>query len=231
MRPRIVCHMASSLDGRIIPSRWMPKGVHDHGIYEDLHERLGGGSWIVGRATGQEFAKVDVYPDVTTTAFAREAWLPIRDAEAYAFVVDAGGKIAWGRAEIDGDPIVVLLTSEVSDAHLAGLRGDGVGYLFAGRNGLDLAGAMFLVRQKLGVEHLLLEGGGGLNGSFLRAGLVDEISLMLEPTIDGVRGAPSTFDASDGGALNHLPIASLTLKSHEVLDNGILWLRYAVEAG
>ena len=39
------------------------------------------------------------------------------------FAVDlAHGKIAWGRADIGDDPIVVVLAEKVSDAHLAGLR-------------------------------------------------------------------------------------------------------------
>jgi hypothetical protein len=44
-----------------------------------------------------------------------------------------------GRARIGGDPNVVVLSEAVSDAHLAGLRGEGVSYFFAGRSELDLA--------------------------------------------------------------------------------------------
>jgi riboflavin biosynthesis pyrimidine reductase len=44
---------------------------------------------------------------------------------------------------------------------------------------------------------LLVEGGGGANGAFLRAGLIDEISLVICPAIDGANGAPSVFDSSD----------------------------------
>jgi riboflavin biosynthesis pyrimidine reductase len=35
------------------------------------------------------------------------------------------------------------------------------------------------------MERLLLEGGGKSNGSFLRAGLIDEISLAVCPAVDG----------------------------------------------
>jgi hypothetical protein len=48
-------------------------------------------------------------------------------------VLDAQGKIAWGRADIDNDPIVVVLTETVTDRHLAGLRKDGVSYIFRRR--------------------------------------------------------------------------------------------------
>src|SRR5208337_826028 len=52
------------------------------------------------------------------------------------------GKIAWGRSDVGGDPIVVVLTEQVSDAHLAGLRADGVSYIFAGERTLDLRRAL-----------------------------------------------------------------------------------------
>src|SRR5689334_11172110 len=51
MKPHVICHMATSLDGRILPDRWAPSDAHSHAIYEHLHVRLGGGAWIVGRVT------------------------------------------------------------------------------------------------------------------------------------------------------------------------------------
>ena len=43
----------------------------------------------------------------------------------------------------------------------------------------------------------LSEGGGNANGSFLRAGLIDEISLAIFPAVDGTKGGPCVFDSSD----------------------------------
>lgn len=229
-KPYIICHMASSLDGKILPRLWAPEGVHDASVYDRLHHKLGGGSWIVGRVTAQEFAKRDTYPTTTDKTFVREAWLPQKSAKAYAIMVDGDGKIAWGRAHVDGEPIVVVLTEQVSDAHLAGLREDGVGYVFAGRTELDLPLLLEVLHTSLGIKQLLLEGGGGLNGSFLRAGLVDEFSLVLEPAIDGTRGSPTTFDGGDPNA-GLPPVRGLTLTEHNLLEGGVLWLRYSVEHG
>src|SRR5207248_7956086 len=104
------------------------------GLFERLHERLGGGSWLIGRVTVSEYAKAEAYPDRTDQTYPRQAWFARQPAPgiAYGIALDARGKIAWGRSEIGGDPIVVVLTKRVSDAHLAGLRRDGVSYLFAG---------------------------------------------------------------------------------------------------
>jgi hypothetical protein len=55
------------------------------------------------------------------------------------------GKIAY----IGGDPIVVVLTEQVSDAHLAGLRRDGVSYIFAGERELDLALTLEILNREL----------------------------------------------------------------------------------
>jgi riboflavin biosynthesis pyrimidine reductase len=228
MKPHIICHMASSLDGRILSERWTPSGAHSPDIYDDLHRRLGGGSWLVGRVTGQEFAKRDAYRDRPEAKLPRTAWLPNATTEAYGIVLDAHGKIAWGRSDVGGDPIVVVLTKAVSDAHLAGLREDGVGNVFAGDTDLDLQNVVAVLRAELGVDRILLEGGGHLNGGFLRAGLVDEISLMLVPAIDGGSGAPAVFDAPGPSPSRRLPIQDLALIGHKVLDGGIVWLRYRI---
>jgi hypothetical protein len=63
--------MIASVDGRILTSRWWPKGVGT-GLFERLHELLGGDAWLVGRVTGQESAKA--YPDHADQTYPREPW-------------------------------------------------------------------------------------------------------------------------------------------------------------
>ena len=121
---------------------------------------------------------------------------------------------------------MVVLSERVADAHLAGLRDEGVSYIFAGEAELDLGLALDIVNRELGVKRLLLEGGGAANGAFLRAGLVDEISLILCPAVDGAKGAPSVFDSGESEAGQPAPIQTMVLESSQVLDGGALWLRY-----
>lgn len=87
-----------------------------------------------------------------------------------------------------------------------------------------------MLTRRLGVERLLLEGGGGLNGSFLRAGLIGEVSLVLEPAIDGSAGGPSVFDGGDPDD-GPPPLTSLALTNCTRLEGGVLWLRYKVTNG
>jgi riboflavin biosynthesis pyrimidine reductase len=110
-------------------------------------------------------------------------------------VLDACGKIGWGRSDIGGDSIVVLLSEAVADAHLAGLRSEGVSYIFAGKSEFDLT--LDILNHELGVKRLLLEGRAGPTEPFLRAGLVDELHLILCPAVDGAKGAPSVFDSTE----------------------------------
>jgi riboflavin biosynthesis pyrimidine reductase len=223
--------MNTSIDGRILGSRWRPQENRMPGLFERLHDRLGGGSWLIGRVTGSEYARAESYPDDAGRSFPREPWLVGRYAAAYGIALDAHGRIAWGRSDIGGDPIIAMLTEQVSDAHLAGLRRDGVSYIFAGKEKLDLPLALEILNRELGIERLLLEGGGGSNGSFLRAGLIDEISLAICPAVDGAKGAPSVFDSSDGEAGVAAPIRAMTLMSSEVLEGGAVWLRYRLQNG
>ncbi len=144
-------------------------------------------------------------------------------------MLDAHGKIAWGRSDIGGDPIVVVLSESVSDAHLAALRGEGVSYIFAGKSQLDLSLTLDILNRELGVKRLLLEGGGGTNGAFLRAGLVDELNLLLCPAVDGAKGAPSLFDSTEEEADRRAPVSALVLESNQALEGGVVLLRYRIE--
>ena len=224
MKPYVICHMVSSVDGRILPARWHPP-LPDRGFYERLHEEIGCDAWLVGRVTGQEFASRDAaYPEEAGVSPGRDNWFARKEAGAWAVVLDAGGKIAWGRGDVGGDPLVVVLTQSVHDSHLAGLRQDGVTYIFAGEREIDLRAALETLNREFGVGRLLLEGGGAANGALLREGLVDELSLVIAPSVEGVPGGPAVFDIhGDAGALGEMGMA---LESCQVLEGGLVWLRY-----
>lgn len=133
MKPYVICHMLTSVDGRILPDQWHPS-FSDNGLYERIHGELEGDAWLVGRVTGQEFAKRDTpYPEIAGGSEVRQNWFAQKQADDWTVVFDAKGKITWGRSDVDGDPLIVVLTQSVSDSHLAGLRKDGVSHIFAAR--------------------------------------------------------------------------------------------------
>lgn len=136
------------------------------------------------------------------------------------------GRLLWDSGELDGDHLVAVLSERVSDDYLAALRERGVSYLLAGRGDVDLPLALEKIRAWFGVRTLMLEGGGGVNGSFLRAGLVDEISLLVAPVVHGLVGAPTLFDVAGDGSIPR----RLTLEGVERRADDVLWLRYRVVA-
>lgn len=86
-----------------------------------------------------------------------------------------------------------------------------------------------ILNQELGVRRVLLEGGGVINGAFLRAGLVDEVSVIVCPVVDGSAGAPCVFDSGPDEAGWSAPVRSMRLAHSQALDGGSVWLRYQVE--
>ncbi|TXN68533.1 RibD family protein [Methylobacterium sp. WL6] len=230
-RPHVICHMTSSVDGRIKTRRW---GIDADGHYETVHARLDGDAWMCGRVTMQGYADSATplaAPPADDGPVPREDHVARHDASGYAVALDAKGRLDWGaRNEITGDHVVVVLTEAVPDAHLRRLRAGGQSYLFAGTETIDFALAVEKLGRLFGIARLLVEGGGGLNGSMLRAGVIDELSLLLAPAVDGLRGTPAVFDV-DGTEADSLGAKRrLELRSCETLSGGVVWLRYRVAA-
>ena len=146
-----------------------------------------------------------------------------------AIAIDPSGRVHYGKDNVGGDHVVAVLGEQVSDAYLAELREDGVSYIFAGPNGDDLALAMEQLGAVFGVKTLLLEGGGGINGSFLKQRLIDEFSTLIYPAVDGVAGVQSIVDYH--GAEGERPGTgqALRLIGCETLEGGMVWLRHKVE--
>jgi riboflavin biosynthesis pyrimidine reductase len=89
---------------------------------------------------------------------------------------------------------------------------------------VDLPLALEKIGAVFGVKTLLLEGGGRVNGGLLRAGLVDELSVLVAPVVDGRAGTPALFDLDAGALAPRL----LELAHVERCADDVLWLRYRV---
>lgn len=226
-RPTVVIHMATSLDGRIQTRRWGDATVGS--LYEEVHAELAGDAWMCGRITMQGYTRGAPEDDRDATLVPRTDHIARRDAEGYAVALDARGALHWGsRHAIDDDHIVVVLTEAVSDQHLNALRDSGLSYIFGGRDRIDFARVLRTLRREFGIARLLVEGGGGINGSFLAAGLVDEISLLLAPAVDGGRGVPALFDHGSPGDPPPAPGIKLALTRCDALPSGIVRVLYDV---
>ena len=227
-RPRVICHMATSVDGRIAAGAWhLADAVRKH--YEEVHAGYNADGWICGRVTMEPFAKRlrrDAEVNREHLGDAREDFVAPGAHDSYAFAVDASGRLAWESNDIDGDHVVAVLSERVSNEYLALLRERGVSYVLAGARGVDLVLALDKIGDLFGVKTLMLEGGGRINGGFLAAGVIDEVSLLIAPVADGRVGTPSLFDVVG----TNPPAHRLALEGVERRDDEMVWLRYRVES-
>jgi 5-amino-6-(5-phosphoribosylamino)uracil reductase len=233
MRPYIICHMGTSIDGKLHPSRFTAPVAGTAEIlrahYERIHDQFNADGWIVGRMTMSEMSRAAARPIKDAPKIAREAHIGRRGGRKLAIAVDPAGRVHYGKDNVGGDHVVAVLGEQVSDAYLAELAEDGVSYVFAGSNGDDLHGALEQIAALFGARTLLLEGGGRINGAFLKHKLIDEFSTLIRPAVDGVAGTQSIVDYD--GPEGDRPGAgqSLRLTHCETLEGGMVWLRHAVE--
>lgn len=228
-RPRVICHMGSSLDGRIVVDGW-PSAVAAalRREYERAHDSYEADGWICGRVTMEPFAggvrpEAEVAREHTGSA-PRDDFRAPGEFDSFAFAIDASGRLAWTSNDISGDHVVAVVSERVSDEYLASLRERGVSYLLAGARDVDLALALEKIGARFGVQTLMLEGGGRINGGFLRAGLIDEVSLILAPVADARVGTAALFDDDEAGVAPR----RLVLEEVERRAGDLLWLRYRV---
>ena len=219
--------MGISVDGRIDGEHWGDiKGIEE---YERTGELLEGDAWMVGRVTMEMHfsSKQEVKLSSPKQKIDRSEFVAAYNAEAFAVVVDAAGKLFYEDAYVDGDHIITVLTEKISDAYLQYLKDKNISYVFGGTTEIDFEIVMEKLSRLFNIRKLLLEGGGGINGSVLKAGLVDELSVLQFPVVDGTLNTPALFDTRNEEA--RWPLANLQLTSVERLQHDILWLRYKVK--
>ena len=147
MRLYIICHMTTSIDGRLHPSRFTTAaaGVSADVFrrhYEKIYEGFEADGWIVGRKTMSEMAKGTERSIAAAPKVPREAHIAERKGRKLAVAIDPSGRVHYGKDNVGGDHVVAILGAQVTDAYLSELREDGVSYVFAGANGDDLSGAL-----------------------------------------------------------------------------------------
>jgi riboflavin biosynthesis pyrimidine reductase len=223
-RPYVVCHMVPSVDGRIVIGGWKLPGTL-LSEYERTAATFDADAWIIGRVSMEPYAgRARIPARAPRARLPRTDFVARADAPSYAIAIDPSGKLRWESAAIDGEHVVAVLSGRVPDRYLAFLRSKGVSYLFGGSTRIDVPAVLRKLRSRFGIRKLLLEGGGKINGSFLAADAIDELSLLVAPVADGGVGTPTLFDAGEGAR----PARHLRLLSVKRRRGGLLWVRYAV---
>lgn len=227
MKPYVICHMLGSVDGRIKQNIW---GFKDHHKYfEETAAKIKADAWLVGRVTMQEFSakKKPALPSGKPRIEKKD--FVARQAKTYAVVIDPSGKCYWEHNMVSTEHVIEVLSEKVSLRYLQHLQEKEVSYIFAGKDELDLAVALKKLYRLFNIRTVRIDGGGHVNGSFLKAGLIDEFSLVLAPVADGTMGSPTVFEAQEG--YGKRKATQFHLKSVKRIYDDFLWLRYEVIKG
>lgn len=226
MRPYIISHMMMSVDGRIDCP--MVAQISGEEYYTAL-ESFGTSSKLSGRVTAalECTAVSEETNGCSGSTLGKESVHKEVESNEYTIVVDTHGRLQMSSGEADGHQLLVVMSENVSEAHLEMLRENHVSWIATGKERIDLHRAMEILSEQFGVERLVIVGGGNINGGFLEAGLVDEVSVMIAPGIDGRRGETAVFDGCTwkGESPYHLKLQSV----NQVPDTEVIWIRYRCE--
>lgn len=145
--------------------------------------------------------------------------------KGWLVVVDGRGRCRSGYQGEDGWQMLHLVSHAVAPEYLAFLQQMRIPYLIAGERRVDLEQVLAKMHAKLGVTALVNEAGGNLAGAMLRAGLVDEVNVIVRPIIIGGKDTPSLFDSPDL-LPTEMPVHLQLVSAQILADSDHLWLRY-----
>lgn len=231
-RPKIICHMMTSLDGKIhgaFMGTSVTKKVDQE--YERTNNTYHPDAWLCGRVTTEEnftdFRKPDLLenaPQVPAGDF-----IAVPNAPMYYVSVDRLGKVGWTSNTLHymqrpEAHIIEVLSEQASNAYRDLLRRLNISYIIAGKEYIDCTLASQKLKSLFGINTLMVSGGGYINGSFLAEGLIDELSLVMTPATDASSETSTLFET--GEYLPKINPVEFKLLNVEKLNAGGLWLRY-----
>lgn len=231
-RPYIICHMVTSIDGKVtgdfLSSSECEKACEK---YYEINRNLKSNGFICGRVTMENSFTNGYYPDLKNYKPVKHEMNLKMDfildemTGFYAIAFDPKGKLGWKSNKIidpdndpgyDGAQIIEVITEEVDERYLGYLESMDIPYIFAGENEIDVELALLKLKEILGCEILLLEGGSIINGYFQRANVIDELSLVV---------APIVAEKDDKSLFANSRLSNFELVNTET-ENGVLSLSY-----
>ena len=178
--------------------------------YYEINRKIKSNGFICGRVTMEGSFTNGWYPDLSEYAPVPSGEDYIVDdlSGFYAVAFDPKGKLGWKSNRIidpDGDPgyhnaqIIEVLTEQADERYTAYLKSMEIPYIFAGKAEIDVELALFKLKNIIGCETLLLEGGSIINGFFQRADAIDELSLVIAPVVAEKNGKLLFTDSDISG--------------------------------
>ena len=229
IRPYIICHMITSMDGKVTGKFLEDKKIeHLLDEYYRIHFEFKANGFACGKTTFLEaFVKdnnIDLSKFKEEKVNKNEDYIyeKISECKFFAVCFDRKGSINWKTNTLkddlpgyDNSHIIQVMTENVKDEYLAHLKSIGVSYIICGKDDINIDVCLEKLRLKFGIKVLLLEGGSLINGSFNKAGVIDEISLVQVPMSAEKDDKPLFYEGN---------IQRYSLETVRSLKNGVYML-------
>ncbi|WP_024747288.1 dihydrofolate reductase family protein [Levilactobacillus namurensis] len=223
-KPYIICHMMMAVDGRIDCDMTAQLTGVDH--YYATLKAIDAPTRISGRVTAQtELTTGETFRVPAGAQSSKPGFAKNQTAASYNVVLDTRGTLLWPNDAGQSQPHLIITSEQASQAYLDYLTKQQISWIVAGKTQIDLTQAMNVLGDEFRIERLAIVGGGKIDGGFLDAGLIDEISLLIGAGVDGRVHQPTVFD---GRPVDRKPLP-LKLKAVQSFDDGAVWLRYLAQ--
>ena len=223
---KVICHMTISIDGKTSGDFLSSEqGINASNLYYKIHRELKDNNFACGKITMNDSFVFDHYEDIIKydPIVDRDDYIIHQDKANYAISFDRKGSLLYQDSMLhdedvgyDKSYLIQVLTKQVDDHYLGYLKAKKINYLFGGDDDLDLNLVLNKLEQYFHIDTLLLEGGSIINGAFLKANLIDELSIVI---------ANCVANHNDNCLFDQSVLQFFKLKTCEVID-GVVWLRY-----
>jgi 2,5-diamino-6-(ribosylamino)-4(3H)-pyrimidinone 5'-phosphate reductase len=220
MLPHVILHNTVSLDGRV--DGFAPDIAQFYELASHWREDATvAGSQTICRPSEAVPPEEDAPPPQANPG----------DTRPLLVVPDSQGRVRnWHVLRQAGfwREMVALCSRATPSEYLRYLDQRGVHCVVAGDAKVDLRAALEELNRRFGVKVVRVDSGGTLNGVLLRAGLVHEVSVLINPCLVGGTTPRSIFRAPDlASSEGALP---LQLTAIQQLKENLVWLRYRTAA-
>lgn len=225
-RAKCTIHMYVTIDGKIatdIPHYPDGPETEEAGILYDEITFSESKAWGCGRATFDAGKRPNL-EGIDPKAILHGESIPREEYLCFAF--DRKGRLDW---DTPYNPygghdsrVVEVLARDIDPRFPAYLEKRGIAYVFAGDKDIDPELFLEKVLTLGGVDSFYLCGGAEINAAFIRAGVVDQLSLVVCPGIQGGRKELTFVGTND---LEGFP-AYFVPKEAKVYPGGALRLLY-----
>lgn len=238
MKPQIICHIMTSVDGHIQVERWSePVGdVSKTDLmkeYTDIGKSLSTDAWTFGKNTVR-----NIFPDgakiLQKDEKNKESDIPIgkccvfiaqRHSEHIFISFDPDADIIYTASQLRGcDILVVLGRSTATPRYLMYLRKMDISYIVV-EDIAETGNVLETINKEFGIKSISLQGGGLLNGAMLNKGMIDELSLVVYPGLDCNKESVSIFDNTIDDIVGRKKLELLSVQQR---GHGVVWLRYQI---